>query len=170
MRLAKFSVNATRYDPYKNFKFRIKVDGKTIAGLNKMSALRKKTEVIEYREGADPSVLHKIPGRTRFSPITLEAGLTHDLTFENWANLVNNLAGDAAMSLKNFRKDIIIEVLNEQGAVALAYKVHRCWVSEYEALPDMDSNANAVAINKIVIENEDGKETHPFKSLQKHRN
>jgi len=152
--LAKFTVNTTQYDPYKNFKFRIKVDGKYIAGLSKMSPLRKKTEVIEYREGADPSTLHKIPGRTKFSPITLEAGLTHDSTFENWANLVNNLAGDAVMSLKNFRKDMIIEVLNEQGTVALAYKVYRCWVSEYEALPDLDSNSNAIAIATIIIENE----------------
>jgi phage tail-like protein len=150
----KFSVNVERYDPYRNFKFRIKWDGKYVAGLSKMSALKKTTEVIEFREGGDPSTVHKMPGKTKYEPITLEVGLTHDPTFEQWANLVNNFQGDAIMSLKNFRKPIIIEVLNEQGSVALAYKVYRCWVSEYQALPDMDSNANAVAITNIKLENE----------------
>ncbi len=125
-----------------------------MAGLSKMSALKKTTEVIEFREGGDPSTVHKMPGKTKYEPITLEVGLTHDPTFEQWANLVNNFQGDAIMSLKNFRKPIIIEVLNEQGSVALAYKVYRCWVSEYQALPDMDSNANAVAITNIKLENE----------------
>ena len=150
----KFSVNATRYDPYRNFKFRIKWDGKYVAGVSKVTALKKTTEVVEFRQGGDSSVVHKLPGKTKYEAITIEAGLTHDPTFEEWANLVNNIQGDKAMSLKDFRKEIEIEVLNEQGNIAMKYNVHRCWVSEYQSLPDLDANANAVALVHVKIENE----------------
>ncbi len=150
----KFSVNAGRYDPYKNFKFRVKWDGKYVAGLSKISGLKKTTEVVEWREGGDSSVIHKIPGRTSYEPITLETGVTHDTAFEEWANQVNNIQGDAKMSLKNFRKDIQIFLLNEQGTIALGFLVYRCWVSEYQALPDMDANSKGIAIAKITLQNE----------------
>lgn len=150
----KFSVNVKRYDPYRNFKFRIKWDGKYVAGVSKVTALKKTTEVVEFRQGGDSSVVHKLPGKTKYEAITIEAGLTHDPTFEEWANLVNNIQGDKAMSLKDFRKEIEIEVLNEQGNIAMKYNVHRCWVSEYQSLPDLDANANAVALVHVKIENE----------------
>lgn len=154
--MPKFSVNAARYDPYKNFKFRIKWNNQYVAGLSKMSALKRTTEVIEWREGGDVSGIHKMPGRTRYEPIVLERGVTHDAAFEDWANLVFKYGGGpgAEMSLKNFRKDIIIDFFNEQGVKALSYVVHRCWVSEYQALPDLDANAHSVAIQYIKIENE----------------
>lgn len=152
--MALFSVNTHRSDPYKNFRFRVLVDGRAVAGLSKMGALKKTTEAIEWREAGDPSVVRKMPGRTKHEAITMEAGLTHDTTFEDWANLVNNLDGSAAMSLARFRKDIAIEVLNLQGTAVLRYKVRRAWVSEYQATPEMDANANAVAITMIKIEHE----------------
>ena|SRR5688572_26704551 len=152
--MAKFPVNTHRYDPYKNFKFRIKFDNKYVAGLTKISPLTRTTEVIEFREGGNPSSLHKIPGRTRFAPVTLEEGVTHDPSFEAWANTVYNIQGDAATSLRNYRKDIILELLNEQGVVVMAYKLYRCWVSEYQALPELDANSSKVAIRSIRIENE----------------
>lgn len=154
--MPKFSVNAGRYDPYKNFKFRIKWNNQYVAGLSKMSALKRTTEVIEWREGGDVSSIHKMPGRTRYEPIVLERGVTHDAAFEDWVNLVFKYGGGpgAEMSLKNFRKDIIIHFFNEQGVKALSYGVHRCWVSEYQALPDLDANAHSVAIQYIKIENE----------------
>lgn len=137
-------------------KFRIKWDGKYVAGLSKISALRRTTEVIRYREGGDPSSSRKSPGRTEYDPITLQRGVTHDLEFEQWANKVWNYGSalGSEVSLKDFRKDIIIEFYNEAGQLAIAYKVYRCWVSEYEALPDLDANSNAVAIQHIKIENE----------------
>ena len=154
--MAQFSVNAQRFDPYKNFKFRIKWDGKYVAGISKVGSLKRTTEVVKHREGGDPSSTRKSPGRTEYEAITLERGVTHDLEFENWAKLVWNFGSalGAEVSLKNFRKDIIIEVYNESGQKALAYKVYRCWVSEYQALPDLDANANAVAIQHIKLENE----------------
>ncbi|MFL6383267.1 MAG: phage tail protein [Nitrososphaeraceae archaeon] len=154
--MVEFSVNPTRFDPYKNFKFRIKWDGKYVAGLSKISALRRTTEVIRYREGGDPSSSRKSPGRTEYDPITLQRGVTHDLEFEQWTNKVWNYGSalGSEVSLKDFRKDIIIEFYNEAGQLAIAYKVYRCWVSEYEALPDLDANSNAVAIQHIKIENE----------------
>ena len=152
--MTKFTVNPQRYDPYRNFKFKIKVDNMYVAGLNKCSALKKTTEMVEWREGGDPSSSHKLPGKTSYDAVTLEAGVTHDLTFEEWANLVNNFQGDAAMSLKNFRKDIIIDVFNEAGQKAISYNVYRCWVSEYQALPELDASANAVMIQTIKLENE----------------
>jgi phage tail-like protein len=154
--MAEFTVNPTRFDPYKNFKFRLRWDGRYVAGVSKVSALKRTTEVVEHREGGDPSTVRKSPGRTKYEPITLERGVTHDPEFEQWANKVWNFGAGlgSEVSLKDFRKDIMIEVYNEAGQLALAYKVFRCWVSEYQALPDLDANANAVAIQTIKLENE----------------
>jgi phage tail-like protein len=154
--MAQFSVNAQRFDPYKNFKFRVKWDGRYVAGVSKVGALKRSTEVVEHRQGGDPSLSRKSPGRTKFEPISLERGVTHDVEFERWANKVWNFGSGlgAESSLRDFRKDIIIEVYNEAGQLALAYKVFRCWVSEFQALPDLDANANAVAIQSIKLENE----------------
>ena len=154
--MAQFTVNASRFDPYKNFKFRVKWDGKYVAGISKCSALKRTTEVVEHREGGDPSTSRKSPGRSKYEAITLERGVTHDVEFEQWANKVWNFGSGlgAEVSLRDFRKDIIIEVYNEAGQLALAYKVFRCWVSEYQSLPDLDANANAVAIQHIKLENE----------------
>jgi phage tail-like protein len=154
--MAQFSVNAQRFDPYKNFKFRIKWDGRYVAGISKVSALKRTTEVVEHRSGGDPSSARKMPGRTKFEPITLERGVTHDLEFEQWANKVWHLGAglESEVSLKDFRKDMILEVYNEAGQLAIAYKIYRCWVSEYQAVPDLDANANAVAIQHIKLENE----------------
>lgn len=154
--MAQFSVNTHRFDPYKNFKFRVKWEGRYVAGISKVGALKRTTEVVEHREGGDPSTGRKSPGRTKYEAITLERGVTHDLEFEQWVNKVwhhgNGLGQE--MSLKDFRKDIIIELYNESGQLVLAYKIYRCWVSEYQALPDLDANANAVAIQTIKLENE----------------
>jgi phage tail-like protein len=154
--MAQFSVNATRFDPYKNFKFRVKWDGRYVAGVSKVGALKRTTEVVKHREGGDPSSSRKSAGRSEFEAITLERGVTHDPEFESWANKVWNFGSGlgAESSLRDFRKDIILEVYNEAGQLALAYKVFRCWVSEYQALPDLDANANAVAIQTIKLENE----------------
>ena len=152
--MPKFTVNPNRYDPYRNFKFRIKIDNVYVAGLNKCTALKKTTEMVEWREGGDPSTTHKLPGKTKYDPITLTAGVSHDSTFEDWANLVNNFQGDAATSLKNFRKDIIIDVFNEADQKVLSYHLFRCWVSEFQTLPDLDASANAVMIQTVKLENE----------------
>ena len=152
--MAQFAVNAQRFDPYKNFKFRVKWDGRYVAGISKVSALKRTTEVVEHREGGDPSTSRKSPGRTKFDAITLERGVTHDIEFERWANKVWNFGSGIEVSLKDFRKDLIIEVYNEAGQAVLAYRVFRAWVSEFQALPDLDANANAVAIQHIKLENE----------------
>jgi phage tail-like protein len=154
--MAQFSVNPQRFDPYKNFKFRVKWDGKYVAGISKVGMLKRTTEVVKHREGGDPSSSRKSPGRTEFDAISLERGVTHDKEFEQWANKVWNFGSGlgAEVSLKDFRKDIIIEVYNEAGQVAIAYKVYRCWVSEFQSLPDLDANANAIAIQHIKLENE----------------
>lgn len=154
--MAQFSVNTHRFDPYKNFKFRVKWDGRYVAGVSKIGALKRSTEVVEHREGGDPSLSRKSPGRTKFEPVTLERGVTHDVEFERWANKVWNFGSGlgAESSLRDFRKDLIIEVYNEAGQLVLAYKVFRCWVSEFQAVPDLDANANAVAIQSLKLENE----------------
>lgn len=157
--MPQFVVNAQRLDPYKNFKFRVFWEGSTraVAGVSKVSALKRSTEVVEHREGGDPSTSHKSPGRTKYEAITLERGVTHDTEFEKWANKVWNfseVSGGLEVSLKDFRRNILIEMYNEAGQLALRYKVYRCWVSEYQALPDLDANANAVAIQTLKLENE----------------
>lgn len=158
--MPKFSVNTYRFDPYRNFKFRIKWDNQYVAGLSKCTALKKTTEMVEWREGGDPSTGRKLPGKTKYDAITLTAGVTHDDSFEKWANLVNNFRGDGDNSMKHFRKDITIDVFNEGGMKVLSYDIYRCWVSEYQALPELDASANAVMIQTIKLENE-GWERNP---------
>lgn len=154
--MAQFNVNTHRFDPYKNFKFRVRWDGRDVAGISKVGALKRTTEVVEHREGGDPSTSRKSPGRVKYEPIMLERGVTHDPEFEAWANKVwhfgNGLGQE--VSLKDFRKDILIDLYNEAGQVAMTYKVYRCWVSEFQAIPELDANANAVAIESIKLENE----------------
>ena len=154
--MPQFAVNPTRFDPLKNFKFRLMWDGRYVAGVSKMTALKRTTEVVLHRDGGDPNSARKSPGRSTYEPLTLERGVTLDRDFEEWAAKVWHLGArlGAESSLKDFRKDIIIEVYNEAGQKALAYNVLRCWVSEYQALPDLDANANAVAIQTIKLENE----------------
>jgi len=154
--MAQFSVNPHRFDPYKNFKFRVKWDGRYVAGIAKVGALKRTTEPVTHREGGDPSTERKSPGQTKYEAITLERGVTHDPEFEKWANKIWNFGSGlgAEVSLKDFRKDLIIEMYNEAGQVAIAYKVFRCWVSEYQALPELDASASAVAIQTLKLENE----------------
>jgi phage tail-like protein len=154
--MAQFSVNATRLDPYKNFKFRVKWEGRYVAGVSKMSALKRTTEVVKHRDGGDQNTSRKSPGRTEFEPLTLERGKTHDLEFQAWADKIwlQGAGLGSELSLKDFRKDLIVEVYNEAGQLAIAYRLFRCWVSEYQALPELDANANAVAIETLKLENE----------------
>jgi phage tail-like protein len=154
--MAQFTVNSTRVNPYKNFKFRLKWDGRYVAGISKVSPLKRTTEVVEHREGGDPSSARRSPGLTKYEAVTLERGVTHDVDFEQWANKVWNYGSGlgAEVSLKDFRKDIILELYNEAGQVVIAYRLFRCWVSEFQALPELDANANAVAIQSIKLENE----------------
>lgn len=154
--MAQFTVNAQRYDPYKTFKFRVRWDGKVVAGVSKVSELKRTTEVVTHRSGGDPSSANSSPGLTRYEAITLERGVTHDTDFEAWAHKVwaYGAGPGAEVSLKDFRKDIMIELYNEAGQVVIRYKVYRCWVSEYTALPELDAGANAVAIQKLVLQNQ----------------
>lgn len=154
--MAEFTVNATRFDPYKNFKFRCRWDGRYVAGVSKVGALKRTTEVVPHRSGGDPSSSRKSPGRTEYEAITLERGVTHDEEFERWANKVWNYGSGlgAETSLADFRKDIILEMYNEAGQLVISYKVYRCWVSEFQAVPELDANANAVAIQTLKLENE----------------
>ena len=154
--MVEFPVNPTRLDPYKNFKFRVKWDGRYVAGISRVSQLRRSTEVVEHREGGDPSTGRKSPGRTKYEAITLERGVTHDLEFEQWANKVWNFGAGfgSEVSLADFRKDVILDFFNEAGQKVISYHIYRCWVSEFQALPDLDANANAVAIQHLKLENE----------------
>jgi phage tail-like protein len=149
-----FTVNTTRLDPYKNFKFRVKWDGRYVAGVSRVSPLRRATEVIEHREGGNLSTVRKTPGRTIYEPITLERGVTHDLEFERWANKTWQLSGGAGseVSLRDFRKDLVIELYNESGQLVIAYRVFRAWVSEYQALPELDANSSSVALTSITLQ------------------
>jgi phage tail-like protein len=148
--MAQFTVNATRFDPYKSFMFRVQWDGQYVAGLSKMSALKRSTDPVVHRQGGDPSHERKSPGNTKYDAVTLERGVTHDPAFEQWANLVHSL--ESPISLRNFRKDIVVDVFNEADQKVLSYRLFRCWVSEYQALPALDAGSAAVAIETIKLE------------------
>lgn len=150
--MAQFVVNPHRFDPYKNFKFQVKWDGKVIPGISRISCLKRYTDPIAHREGNEPSITRLSPGTWRFEPITLERGITHDTSFEEWADLCFSLSDP--MSLKNFRKDMVVNLLNEQNTLVKSFKVYRCWVSEYQVLPVLEANASSVAIESITLENE----------------
>jgi phage tail-like protein len=159
--MARLTLNSQRFDPYKNFKFRVKWGGRYVAGLSKVSSLKRRSKMVDQREGGDPSSYRKLPGRTKYGAITLERGVTHDTEFEKWAS--------SQASLENARKDITLEVYDEAGQLALAYRIYRCWVSEFQAMPDLDANANALAIQRIKLENEgwerDNDVTEPSETL-----
>jgi phage tail-like protein len=160
-----FPKSTYRYDPYRSFKFRLKWDGRYVAGVSKVSALTRTTQVISHRSGGDPSTPRRIPGQSEYASITLERGVTHDAAFEQWSNKIWDYhnstiddqqggTGNRTVSLKDFRKDIILEVYNEAGQKVIAYNIYRCWVSEFVGLPELDSNGNAVAIATLKLENE----------------
>lgn len=154
--MAQFTVNPMRFDPYKNFKFRVKWDGRYVAGISKVGALKRTTEVVEHREGGDPSTSRKSPGRSKYEAVTLERGVTHDPEFERWANKVWNYGSGlgAEISLADFRKDLLIDLFNESGQIVISYRIFRAWVSEFQAIADLDANANAVLIQSIKLEHE----------------
>jgi len=152
-----FSVNTSRFDPYKNYRFLVYFEQSTtpVAAMSKVSGgFKRSSDVIEYKEGGN-MLIRKGLGRTKYDPITLERGVTHDTDFEDWANAAQVLdKGAPSQSLKNLRKEIHIELLNEEGQSVHRYVVHRCWVSEYQALSDLDAGGNAVAIEHVKLENE----------------
>ena len=164
--MAQFTVNNTRVDPYKNFRFRVWWDKKIVAGVSKVSPLKRTTEVVSHREGGDLSTPRHSPGRTSFEAITMERGVTFDEEFQAWANLVYTTQGPAGVSLANYKKEIRIEVLNLQQVVVRAYNVAACWVSEFTAQADLDANANAVLIESIVIQNEGWERDPDVKEVQ----
>jgi phage tail-like protein len=147
-----FVKNAKRVDPYKNFKFRILWDDKPVMGVSKVGALKRTTEVVKHRDGGDNSTDHKSPGRTTYDAITVERGITHDPEFEAWANKVHPYSGDTAMDLAAYKKNLTLEMMNEKGHVVYRYFLYDCWVSEYTGIPELNANANAVAIESLKIE------------------
>src|SRR5437016_14683366 len=152
--MARMTPQTNRFDPYRNFRFKVKWDGQYVAGLSKMGALKRSTEMVEFREAGENITSRKLPGKSSYAAVTLEAGVTYDTAFEDWANLVNDFASHSITSLPDFRKNITVEVFNEAGQKALSFNLFRCWVSEYQALPDLDAGANAVAISTIKLEYE----------------
>ena len=152
--MARMTAQTNRFDPYRNFRFRVKWDGQYVAGMTKMGALKRTTEMVEFREAGENIVSRKLPGKSSYQAVSLEAGITYDTAFEDWANLVNDFASHSITNLGEFRKNITLDVFNEAGVKALSYNLYRAWVSEYQALPDLDSSANAVAITTIKLEYE----------------
>lgn len=152
--MARMTPQTNRFDPYRNFRFRVKWDGQYVAGLTKMTALKRTTEMTEFREAGENITSRKLPGKTSYEAVTLEAGVTYDTAFEDWANLVNDFASHSVTSLGDFRKNITVDIFNEAGKKALSYHLYRAWVSEYQALPELDAGANAVAITTLKLEYE----------------
>lgn len=152
--MAPFPVNTHRFDPYKNYMFRVWWDGRAVAGISKVSALKRTTEVVSHREGGDFSTPRHSPAGSKYEAVTLERGVTWDLEFEAWSNKVYDVTAGVVSSLKDFRKDVTIQLMNEAGQIVMAYTLFRCWVSEYQAMAELDGNANAVLIQSIVLQNE----------------
>jgi phage tail-like protein len=164
-----FSANAHRFDPYKNFKFRLKDGERTVLGVSKVGPLKQTTQVVTYRSGGDNSWERKSPGRTSVDSVMLERGLTQDREFERWAQMVSSWGGDPLKDLVNYKRELTLEVMNEKGQVAMRYHLHECWVSEYTAMPELDAAGNAIAVESLKLELEgwsrDPETTEPDESL-----
>jgi phage tail-like protein len=152
--MARMNASTNRFDPFRNFRFKVKWDGQYVAGLTKMGALKRSTEMVEFREAGENITSRKLPGKTKYDAVTLEAGVTYDSAFSDWANLVNDFASHSITSLGEFRKNVTVDVFNEAGVLAISYNLYRAWVADYQALPDLDASANAVAITTIKLEYE----------------
>ena len=154
--MTEFSVNTHRFDPYKNFKFRVKWKNKYVPGIFRVSGLNRSTAVVEHRDGGDPNVIQKSPGTTTYSPLTLERARTHDTAFEDWADKVWKLGASPGneIALKSYRRDIVIEIFNEAGQLAFAWNVYRCWPQHYDAFADLDSYADNILIERLVLAHE----------------
>lgn len=152
--MAQFSVNSDRIDPYANFRFLVLFGNDVVAGVSKVSGLKRTIEPIQHRDGGDLSTKRLTPGLTSFEPITIERGISHDTAFEEWALKAYHPEGVGLVSLAGFRKDITIELYNLQGAKVRAWNAFRCWVSEYTAVPELDANAAAIAFETVVVQNE----------------
>ena len=147
-----FTVNAHRFDPYKNFRFQVYCDGRLVMGVSKIGALKRTTEVVSYRSGGGNTYDFKSPGRTKYESVTMERGLTHDPDFEDWAARVHPHDGSSNAALAQFKKDFVLNLLNLQGQVAKAYFLFQCWPSAYTAMPDLDGGQNGVAIESLTLE------------------
>jgi phage tail-like protein len=153
-----FPANMTRFDPYKSYRFLVYFTTTSptvpVAAVSKVTGLKRSSDVIEYKEGGNAIILKGL-GRTKYEPITLERGLTQDKAFEAWANAAQMLDhGSPSTSLAKLRQEVSITLLNEEAQPVLRWLVHRCWVSEYQALPDLDAGGNTIAIEHIKLENE----------------
>src|SRR5262245_38317819 len=147
--MARMTPQTNRFDPYRNFRFKVKWDNQYVAGLTKMGALKRTTEMVEFREAGENITSRKLPGKTTYQAVMLEGGVTYDTAFSDWANQVNDFASHSITSLGDFRKNVTLDLFNEAGQKVLSYHLYRAWVSEYQALPDLDAGANAVAITSI---------------------
>jgi phage tail-like protein len=151
-----FPANLSRYNPYATYRFLVYFgpSPEPVAAVSKVSAIKRMADVIEYKEGGNAIILKGL-GRMKYDPITLERGVSQNKDFITWANYAQVLDhGHPTTSLANLRQELSIVLLNEEAQPVLRYLVHRCWVSEYQALPDLDAGANAVAIEHIKLENE----------------
>jgi phage tail-like protein len=144
---------SSRVDPYRNFRFRVTLDGVVVPGITRISALRRSAQVLEHRDGADPDTVQRLPGRMEYDPITLERGVTRDTTFEDWANQIRQLSagGGQGTAAAAYRKNIRIEVLNQAGQPVIAYDVYRCWPASYRPLPDLEAGESARLIEAITL-------------------
>jgi phage tail-like protein len=147
-----FPANAHRFDPYKNFKFRLKDGERTVLGVSKVGTLKQTTQVVTYRSGGDNTWERKSPGRTTYDAIMLERGITQDRDFERWAKQVSSWDGDPTKDLVGYKRELTLEVMNEKGQVAMRCFLHECWVSEYTAMPELDASGNAIAVESVKLE------------------
>ncbi|MEM9778518.1 MAG: phage tail protein, partial [Pseudomonadota bacterium] len=155
--MTQLNASGQRVVPYAGYKFRVKeIGGDYFFAVNKVSALSRSVEVMEYREGGDPSLMRKSPGQAKYEAITLERGVTDNVQFEQWANKIWNFGAGLGgeVSLGDFRKDLFLEIYNEAGQIVLGYKIFRTWVSDFRAFPDLDASSSSFAIQSIKLENE----------------
>jgi phage tail-like protein len=131
-----------RVDPYRNFNFRVEIDGITQAGFSECTGFELSTDPIEYREGGENTTVRKLPGLTKYANITLKWGLTDSKDLYNWyRDVVNG---------KIQRKNGSIIVRDLDGSDKVRWNFTDGWPTKYNPA-DMNAKGNEVALETLEI-------------------
>jgi phage tail-like protein len=150
------TATALTYDPYRKFKFLVKWNNAVVMAVHKVSSITKSIDPIDWRTGGDSNFSAKVPGLTKWEPITLERGLSADTAFQEWMVLVNKytkagLGADEAVHA--FRKNLNIEMYSLQNELVMTINVYNAWPSKL-TIADFDAKANELAIEHMELQNE----------------
>jgi phage tail-like protein len=135
-----------RVDPYRNYNFKLEIDGISRAGFRECSGLDATSDPIEYREGNEKVFTpRKLPGQTKYSNISLKYGITDDHSLWDWRK--------KTIDGKTERKNGSIVLMNEDGEEKIRWNFVNGWASKWTGI-SFNATANEVGIETLEIAHE----------------